>query len=150
MSVSGTLAVRLLWPWATERSACPQSRILSGASHRSTSLACSNQNKWDRPDSKRRARNTHRPMQMRKIKLSIFESDILPITIAQRAKRYEMLVLWEIRLRENKQIYDQLKTMKLSKLISYNRYLWNSLKSSPNLYSETNIQYLLMLVTFYW
>ncbi len=58
-------------------------------------------------------------MQMRKIKLSIYESDILPITIAQRAKRYEMLLLWEIRLRENKQIYDQLKTMKLSKLISY-------------------------------
>lgn len=60
------------------------------------------QNTWDRPDPKRRARNTHRPMQMRK--LSLYESDILPITIARRAKRYEMLLLWEIRLRENKQI----------------------------------------------
>lgn len=104
------------------------------------------QNTWDRPDP--RARNTHRPMQMRK--LSLYESDILPITIAQRAKRYEMLLLWKIRLRENKQIWDQLKTMKLSKLISYNQYLWNSLKSTPNLYSETSIQCLLMLVTFYW
>ncbi len=41
MSVSRTLAERLLWPWATERSARPQSGILSWASHRSASLTCS-------------------------------------------------------------------------------------------------------------
>ncbi len=41
VSVSGTLAERLLWPWATERSARPQSGILSGVSRRSTSLTCS-------------------------------------------------------------------------------------------------------------
>ncbi len=33
VSVSGTLAEHLLWPWATERSACPQSGILSGFAH---------------------------------------------------------------------------------------------------------------------
>ncbi len=33
VSVSGTLAEHLLWPWATERSARPQSGILSGFAH---------------------------------------------------------------------------------------------------------------------
>ncbi len=41
VSVSGTLAERLLWPWATEQSAHTQSGILSWASHRSASLTCS-------------------------------------------------------------------------------------------------------------
>ncbi len=41
VSVSGTLAERLLWPWVTERSAHPQSGILSGVSHRSASLTSS-------------------------------------------------------------------------------------------------------------
>ncbi len=41
VSVSGTLAERLLLTWATERSAHTQSWILSWATHRSASLTCS-------------------------------------------------------------------------------------------------------------